>query len=55
MTAEELRDVVRDVAPALYPDLYPSPAGTTSGRLPETFPSNRILINSSDGVIRPPE
>lgn len=45
-TAEELRDVVRDVAPAMFPGRYPGPASTTSGVLPETFPSNRIEIRT---------
>lgn len=45
-TAEELRTVVRDLAPALNPSLYPSFAFTSSGRLPETFPSNRIRIGT---------
>jgi len=42
MTAEELRVAVRTGAPAMFPDLYPSRAPTASGRLPETFPSNRL-------------
>ena len=41
-TAEELRDVVRDLAPAMFPGKYPGRAPTTSGVLPETFPSNRL-------------
>lgn len=45
-TAEELRDVVRDVAPAMFPGKYPGPAPTTSGVLPETFPSNRIEVRT---------
>lgn len=45
-TAEELRDVVRDLAPAMFPDAYPSPAPTLSGVLPETFPSNRLEIET---------
>ena len=45
-TAEELRDVVRDLAPAMYPGSYPSAAPTTSGILPETFPSNRLDITT---------
>jgi SpoIID/LytB domain protein len=43
-TAEELRSLLRDVAPRLWPDLYPAPAPTSSGRLPETLPSNRVSI-----------
>lgn len=43
-TAEEVRTVLRDVAPRLFPDDYPSRAATGSGRLPETWPSNRIEV-----------
>ena len=43
-TAEELREVVRTLAPAMFPGRYPSAAPTSSGVLPETFPSNRIEI-----------
>jgi hypothetical protein len=43
-TAEEWRDVLRDAAPALYPSSYPGPSSTSSGRLPETLPSNRITV-----------
>ncbi|MDQ3957364.1 MAG: SpoIID/LytB domain-containing protein, partial [Actinomycetota bacterium] len=46
--AEALRDVLRVEAPALYPGLYPSLWPTTSGRLPETLPSNRISIVTND-------
>ncbi len=45
-TAEELREIVRDLAPAMFPGLYPSPAETSSGILPETFPSNRLDITT---------
>jgi stage II sporulation protein D len=41
-TAEQWREVLRDYAPALFPGRYPSAAPTTSGVLPETFPSNRL-------------
>lgn len=50
-TAEELRTIVRDLAPALDPALYPSFAFTSSGRLPETFPSNRIRITTHKDVV----
>lgn len=46
ITAEELRDALRDLAPSLYPDAYPAPAVTSSGRLPETFPSNRYEMRT---------
>jgi stage II sporulation protein D len=47
VTAEELRSVARVVAPEMFPKRYPSSAPTTSGRLPETFPSNRLTIVTS--------
>jgi len=50
-SVEELRDVVRDLAPALFPALYPSRAATASGRLPETFPSNRVRIATRRGRV----
>jgi stage II sporulation protein D len=52
MTAEELRVVVREHAPAALPGKYPSFALTGSGRLPETFPSNRLSIGTRRGVVR---
>ncbi|HEX2293938.1 MAG TPA: SpoIID/LytB domain-containing protein, partial [Actinomycetota bacterium] len=48
--AETLRDVVRTQGPALYPGVYPSPWITTSGRLPETLPANRVEIVTRRGV-----
>ena len=48
--AEELRDIVRTHGPALYPGVYPSRWFTTSGRLPETLPANRIEIVTRKGV-----
>ena len=44
--AEELREVLREHAPRLFPLRYPSPAATSSGRLPETLPSNRITVST---------
>jgi SpoIID/LytB domain protein len=46
MVADDFRDAVRETAPELYPDLYPSPADTSSGRLPETLPSERFVIQT---------
>jgi stage II sporulation protein D len=46
MIADDFRDAVRESAPALYPDLYPSLWPTTSGRLPEVLPSERIVIRT---------
>ncbi|MGH2755551.1 MAG: SpoIID/LytB domain-containing protein [Actinomycetota bacterium] len=51
MTAEDLRIAVRAGAPALFPGLYPSPAPTASGRLPETFPSNRLEMVTRGRVV----
>jgi SpoIID/LytB domain protein len=51
MTAEELRVIVREHAPAALPGKYPSFAFTASGRLPETFPSNRLSIGTQNGVV----
>lgn len=47
MIADDFRDGVRESGPALYPDLYPSLWPTTSGRLPETLPSERIVIRTT--------
>ena len=52
VTAEELRVALRTTAPATFPGLYPSPADTTSGRLPETFPSNRYEMETEGRVVR---
>jgi stage II sporulation protein D len=46
MPADDFRSAVREEAPALYLELYPSPWHTTSGRLPETLPSERFVIES---------
>lgn len=50
-SAEDLRDVVRTLAPAMFPGKYPSAADTTSGVLPETFPSNRVTISTRGHVV----
>jgi SpoIID/LytB domain protein len=52
MTAEELRVALRTIAPAMFPALYPSPAATASGRLPETFPSNRFEMITRGRTVR---
>ena len=52
MTAEDLRVIVREHAPEAFPGKYPSIGLTTSGRLPETLPSNRLSIGTQDGVVR---
>ncbi|MFN2587669.1 MAG: SpoIID/LytB domain-containing protein [Actinomycetota bacterium] len=48
--AESLRDIVRTAGPELYPGTYPSSWPTTSGRLPETLPANRISIATRNSV-----
>jgi stage II sporulation protein D len=47
-SAEELRTILRELAPQMFPGKYPSPAPTTSGLLPETFPSNRIVVRTNE-------
>ncbi|HET7481786.1 MAG TPA: SpoIID/LytB domain-containing protein, partial [Actinomycetota bacterium] len=51
-SAEDLRDVVRDLAPAMFPGVYPSRAPTSTGRLPETFPSSRVAISTRGKRVR---
>jgi stage II sporulation protein D len=51
-SAEELRVLLRAFAPEMFPGKYPSLAPTTSGKLPETFPSNRITITTSARTVR---
>ena len=52
MTAEELRDIVRDLAPAMFPGRFPSAGPTSSGVLPETFPSNRLEMSTVGKKVR---
>lgn len=49
--AADLRDVVRTLAPAMFPGRYPSAGATSSGVLPETFPSHRITVTTRRGVV----
>lgn len=51
-TAEEVRTELRDLAPRMFPSEYPSRGATGSGRLPETFPSNRIAVFTTGNVVR---
>ena len=51
-SAQEFREVVGDIAPLMHPNRYPSAALTSTGRLPETFPSNRMTISTEDGIVR---
>jgi SpoIID/LytB domain protein len=50
-TAEEFRDLVGNIAPRAHPTRYPSVAATPTGRLPETFPSNRMSVSTEAGVV----
>lgn len=52
VTAEAVRSAVRTSAPELFPDRYPSAAATSSGRLPEVFPSNRLTIVTRGRTVR---
>ncbi len=49
--AQELREVVGRLAPAMFPLRYPSLAATSSGRLPETLPSNRLSIRTMNDTV----
>jgi stage II sporulation protein D len=51
ISAERFRSLVRTRAPKLAPARYPSLAPTSTGRLPETLPSNRIEAGTRDGVV----
>lgn len=46
VTAQELREVVGLHAPQVFPARFPSRGPTASGRLPETFPSNRFAATT---------
>jgi stage II sporulation protein D len=50
-TAQEFRAAVGAIAPLVRPGRYPSLAPTSSGRLPETFPSNRMTISTQDDLV----
>ena len=51
-TAEEVRTVLRDLAPRMFPGDYPSRGSTSTGRLPEVLPSNRLAAFTMDRVVR---
>lgn len=51
ISAETLRVNVRSLAPDMFPGRYPSFAPTSSGRLPEVFPSNRLDITTEEGTV----
>jgi SpoIID/LytB domain protein len=50
--AQEVREVVGELATRRFPARYPSLAPMASGRLPETFPSNRFEVSTEDGSVR---
>jgi len=51
ISAEELRGVLRLEAPSLRPERYPSLAPDGVTRLPETLPSNRFEIETSEATV----
>jgi SpoIID/LytB domain protein len=50
-SAQEFRDSIGAIAPQVRPNRYPSVAPTATGRLPETFPSNRVTISTDGGFV----
>ncbi len=44
--------MVRDLAPQMFPGDYPSRGPTSSGRLPETLPSNRVDVFTDRRTVR---
>jgi hypothetical protein len=50
--AQEVREVLGSLAAQRFPARYPSFAVMSSGRLPETFPSNRFEVSTDGGVVR---
>lgn len=51
-TAEDVRSALRELAPQMFPGDYPSRGATSSGRLPETFPSNRVAVFTTGKTVR---
>jgi len=49
--AQEVREVLGSLAAQRFPARYPSFA-MSSGRLPETFPSNRFEVSTDGGAVR---
>jgi stage II sporulation protein D len=45
-TAQEARELFGQLAPRMFGDEHPARAPTSSGRLPETWPSNRIEVRT---------
>ena len=50
--AQEVREVLGGLAARRFPARYPSFAMMSSGRLPETFPSNRFVVSTESGAVR---
>jgi len=50
--AQEVREVLGGLAARRFPARYPSLALMSSGRLPETFPSNRFEVSTESGAVR---
>ncbi|MBA3431860.1 MAG: SpoIID/LytB domain-containing protein, partial [Actinobacteria bacterium] len=50
-SADEFRTLAAKLAPKLWPRLYPSRAPTSSGRLPETLPSERYESETRSGTV----
>ena len=50
--AQEVREVLGSLAARHFPARYPSFAAMSSGRLPETFPSNRFEVSTASGTVR---
>jgi SpoIID/LytB domain protein len=51
-TAQEFRETIGAIAPLEHPNRYPSVAPMVSGRLPETFPSNRMNVSTENGFVQ---
>jgi SpoIID/LytB domain protein len=51
-TAQEFRETIGAIAPLEHPNRYPSVAPMASGRLPETFPSNRMNVSTENGFVQ---
>ena len=48
---DDFRTIARGLAPGMFPGRYPSPAATSSGRLPETLPSERFRVVTTGDTV----
>jgi stage II sporulation protein D len=48
---DSLREVVRELGPSMFPETYPSLWPTSTGRLPETLPSERVSMRTRRKVV----